>query len=63
MRFDYDAYYTATPLDVHTEATMYDEDEGTIVRSGNKLVIKKGSGGVTINEDFECEKGAIFEIK
>ena len=39
------------------------QDEGTIVRSGSKLVLLKGSGGVTIHEDFECEKGAVFEIK
>lgn len=63
MRFDYDAYYSATPLDIHTEAAQFDEDEGTIVKSGSKLVIKNGSGGVTINVDFECEAGAVFEIK
>lgn len=63
MRFNYDAYYTATPLDIHTEATINDEDEGTIVRSGNKLSLKKGSGGVIIYEQFECESGARFEIK
>ena len=27
------------------------------------LLFFEGSGGVTINEDFECEKGAVFEIK
>ena len=63
MRYNYDAYYTASPLDIHTEAASSDEDEGTIVRSGNKLVLLKGSGGVTIYEDFECEKGAVLEIK
>ena len=62
-RFTYDAYYTATPLDVTAEATFNDEDEGTIVRSGNKLSLKLGSGGVVINEEFECERGAELEIK
>jgi hypothetical protein len=63
MRYDYDAYYTATPINIHIEATGNDEDEGTIVRSGNKLFIKKGSGGVTINDGFECEIGAEFVIE
>lgn len=62
-RYTYDAYYTATPLDVTAEATINDEDEGTIVRSGNKLSLKLGSGGVVINEEFECERGAELEIK
>ncbi len=62
-RFDYDAYYMATPLDVHTEDATFDEDEGTIVRTGSKLVLKKGSGGVIIHQDFECEKGATLKIE
>ena len=31
--------------------------------SGNKLFIKKGSGGVTINDGFECEIGAEFVVE
>ena len=30
---------------------------------GGSLVIKNGSGGVRIWENFKCEKGARFEIK
>lgn len=63
MRFNYDAYYTATPLSIFTEPAQTDDEEGTIVKSGNKLVIKKGSQGVNIQEDFNCEEGAVFEIK
>ena len=47
----------------YSEATLHDEDEGVVVKSGNKLVIMKGSGGVTIQKDFECENGAEFEIR
>ena len=34
-----------------------------IVKSGNKLVIKNGNQGVKIRNNFECEKGAVFEVK
>lgn len=62
-KFDYDAYYLGTPLEMHIEAASNDEDEGVVVKSGNKLCIKNGSGGVTIQDGFECEQGAVFEIK
>ena len=48
---------------MHIEAASNDEDEGVVVKSGNKLCIKNGSGGVTIQDGFECEQGAVFEIK
>jgi hypothetical protein len=38
-------------------------DGPVIVKSGTKLVIKNGTGGVRLIEGFECEKGAILEVK
>ena len=62
--FDYDGYYFATPMVLYYDLN---NDEhiayGVTVKNGSKLIIQKGSGGVTINEAFECEKGAVFEIK
>lgn len=55
--FDYDAYYKASPVDIISSSSE------TIVKSGHKLGIKKGSNGVTIWDNFKCEKGARFEIK
>ena len=34
-----------------------------IVKDGHKLIINNGSDGVEIMENFEVEKGAVFEIK
>ena len=59
--FDYDAYYSASPVDVFS--TEPSTDEGTIVKSGHKLSIKNGSDGVEIMGNFKCEKGAKFEVK
>ena len=39
------------------------EDGDVIVKNGYKLIIKNGSGGVTLDYGFECEKGAVLEIK
>lgn len=61
MTFDEDTYYTASPLDILCAFPA--TDEGTIVKSGHKLGIENGSGGVRIWENFKCEKGARFEIK
>ena len=33
------------------------------VKSGNKLIIQNGVGGVVIEDCFECEPGAVFKIK
>ena len=61
--FDYDATYNATPITVG-ECVYFDESEGSvIIKSGNKLTLKKGTQGVTIEDSFECEFGASFEIQ
>ena len=59
--FDYDAYYTTTPMFISTNSTQFNDK--VIVKNGHRLVIKNGNGGVEIDENFECEKGARFEIK
>ena len=38
-------------------------DGDVIVKSGHKLIIKNGNGGVYIDAGFECEKGGVLEIK
>ena len=59
--FDYDAYYTTTPLYIFS--ALPGLNDKVKVKKGNKLSIKNGSGGVEILENFECEKGAMFEIQ
>lgn len=61
--FNYDAYYNHTPLAIGYGVTPDVEDGEVIVKKGYKLIIKKGSGGVMLDYGFECEKGAIIEIK
>lgn len=36
---------------------------GVYIQNGKKLIIRNGAGGVTIQKDFECERGSILEIK
>lgn len=61
ITFDEDAYFTASPLDIicNDPAT----EEGTIIKSGHKVGIKNGNGGVKIWDNFKCEIGARFEVK
>lgn len=59
MVLDYDGYSYVTPLTLRDN----EGDGGVVVKSGNKLVIENGTGGVTIQDCFECEKGAVLEIK
>lgn len=59
--FDYDAYYSASPVEIFSMPPTFNEE--VVVKSGHKLSIKNGSEGVNILENFECEKGARFEIK
>ena len=33
------------------------------VKSGKKLIIEKGTGGVVFKDGFKCEKGAKLEVK
>ena len=61
--FDYDGYSYITPLAIRGGFALYDEDSVVRVKSGNKLIIQNGVGGVVIEDCFECEPGALFEIK
>ena len=68
--FNYDAYYVCTPcynndyfpLEIGEGISATSPGE-VIVKSGRKLVIKNGPGGVYIDTGFLCEKGAVFEVK
>lgn len=55
--------YHHTPLAIGYGVTPDVEDGEVIVKDGYKLIIKNGVGGVLLNYGFECEKGAILEIK
>lgn len=57
--FDYDAYYSATPVDIFS----INPTDKVTVKKNHKLIIKNGSEGVEIMENFEVEKGAVFEIQ
>lgn len=58
-----DSYYHKTPMGIGYGVSM-DTMEGPVtVKKGNKLVVKNGSGGVYFDIYFECEKGAILEVK
>lgn len=61
--FDYDGYSYVTPLAIRGGYAANDDDSVVRVKSGNKLIIQNGSGGVIIEDSFECEEGAVFEIK
>ena len=52
-------YYSASPLDIFS----LESNHIVTVKSGHKLSIKNGSGGIKIWENFKCEKGARLEIK
>ncbi len=52
-----------TPLAIRGGSAANDDDSVVRVKSGNKLIIQNGSGGVIIEDSFECEEGAVFEIK
>lgn len=58
-----DAYYEGTPLEIGDGVTPDVSDGDVIVKSGHKLIIKNGNGGVYIDAGFECEKGGVLEIK
>lgn len=63
VTFNYDAYYNHSPLDIGFSVTAAVNSGNVIVKSGKKLIVKKGSGDVYIDSGFKCEKGAAFEIK
>ncbi len=58
-----DSYYHYTPIGFGDGVSLDVPDGPVIVKSGTKLIIKNGTGGVRLIEGFECEKGAILEVK
>ena len=63
VTFTYDAYYEYTPLAVGYGVTPDISDGEVVVKNGHKLIIKNGTGGVLIESGFECEPGAVLQIK
>ena len=60
---DVNSYYDATPMNVGYDVTSSQSYGNVKVKSGSRLTIKKGSGGVTIKNGFECEQGAEMVIE
>ena len=58
-----DSYYHYTPIGFGDGVSLDVPDGPVIVKKGTKLVIQNGAGGVRFVEYFECEKGAILEVK
>lgn len=58
--FYYDAYFENTSLTIGDPMA---EGECVTVKKGNQVEINKGNGEVSIFPSFNCEKGAVFEIK
>ncbi len=54
-----DIYFFHSPFEIEDDM---DEIE-TIVKKGTKVVIRRGEGGVLVNECFKCVKGACLEIR
>lgn len=63
MTFYYDAYYNNSPLDIGYQISSETSYGNVVVKAGKKLIVKKGSDNVHIEQGFKCEKGAVFEIK
>lgn len=55
--------YDSTPLNIGYDVTTTVPYGNVTVKSGSKLSIKNGTGGVTITKGFECEKGAELVIQ
>ena len=53
-------FYDNTPFSAGEDVAPIGD---VIVKKGHKLIVKNGPGGVFIDVGFECEKGAIFEVK
>lgn len=58
-----DSYYHHTPIMIGDGVSMDIMSGPVIVKKGTKLIITNRSEGVKIDTGFECEKGAILEIK
>ena len=55
--------YNVTPLSIGYDVTTEIPNGNVKLKSGSKLSIQNGSGGVTIKNGFECEKGAELTIQ
>ncbi|MCR5198231.1 MAG: hypothetical protein K6D55_05500 [Prevotella sp.] len=58
-----DSYYYASPLNIGYDVTTAKPNGNVTVKSGTKLTIQNGSGGVTIKNGFECENGSELIIE
>ena len=56
----FDAYFINSPL---TIGDPMDEEKCVKVKKGYQVKVKIGNDNVTIVPSFECEKGAVFEVK
>ena len=56
-------YYNNTPLSIGYNVTPNKPYGNVTVKSGSKLSIHNGTGGVTISNGFECEKGGELIIE
>lgn len=63
VMFVYDAYYKHNPLSIGYDVTLDSPVGEVVVKNGHKLILDNGASGVLIDSYFECEKGAVFEIK
>ena len=62
VTFTFDGYYHHTPWAIGYGVSP-DPAGNVTVKSGSKLIIENGAGGVYIDYGFKCEKGAILDIK
>ncbi len=62
VTFTFDGYYHHTPLAIGYGVSS-DPAGNVTVKSGSKLIIENGAGGVYIDYGFKCEKGAVLDIK
>ncbi len=58
-----DTYYYNTPLNVGYDVTSLKPNGDVTILSPTKVTIHKGSGEVTIKNNFDCEKGATLIVE
>ena len=61
--FTQNTYYDSTPIYIGYDVTTEKDFGVVVIKDGVSLKIKNGTGGVTIKNGFECEKGGEIEIK
>ena len=60
---DEDLYFAIAPLNIGYNVTTSETFGNVTVKSGSKLSIQNGTGGVTFKNGFECENGAEMTIE